>query len=283
MLQGALAGLAAGGFYAIMAVCLTVMARLVRVVNFAQVAVGMFGAFAAVTISGTTVSPWIGAGIGLLTGAVISGVLGLIVPRWLSEADVRRARRRPSPLSCCSSPSLSSSSAPSRSRSARCSRERPSRSATSSSAKSRWCSSSWRSWRAARTLTWTPPRHPSARTQRASHDGRAHRHPIPRTHCGRVDRVPARSPRSPSWSSPPASPTTRSHCRWRSSRRPRLPWRAGSSASTSPLSAASCWDARGRSRSGRITHDRPVLRAVPLGIVALLLWMQRREVWDAAR
>lgn len=88
MLQGALAGLAAGGFYAIMAVCLTVMARLVRVVNFAQVAVGMFGAFAAVTLSGTTVSPWIGAGIGLLTGAAISGLLGLIVARWLSEADV---------------------------------------------------------------------------------------------------------------------------------------------------------------------------------------------------
>lgn len=88
MLQGALAGLAAGGFYAIMAVCLTVMAQLVRVVNFAQVAVGMFGAFAAVTLSGTTASPWMGAGIGLLTGAVISGVLGLIVARWLSEADV---------------------------------------------------------------------------------------------------------------------------------------------------------------------------------------------------
>ncbi|MET0780057.1 MAG: branched-chain amino acid ABC transporter permease [Microbacterium sp.] len=88
MLQGALAGLAAGGLYAIMAVCLTVMARLVRVVNFAQVAVGMFGAFAAVTLSGTSLSPWLGAGVGLLVGAVISGLLGLIVARWLSEADV---------------------------------------------------------------------------------------------------------------------------------------------------------------------------------------------------
>ena len=88
MLQGALAGLAAGGLYAIMAVCLTVMARLVRVVNFAQVAVGMFGAFAAVTLSGTALSPWLGAGVGLLVGAVISGLLGLIVARWLSEADV---------------------------------------------------------------------------------------------------------------------------------------------------------------------------------------------------
>ncbi len=88
MLQGALAGLAAGGLYAIMAVCLTVMARLVRVVNFAQVAVGMFGAFAAVTLSGTSLSPWLGAGVGLIVGALISGLLGLIIAVWLSEADV---------------------------------------------------------------------------------------------------------------------------------------------------------------------------------------------------
>lgn len=88
MLQGALAGLAAGGLYAIMAVCLTVMARLVRVVNFAQVAVGMFGAFAAVTLSGSAFSPWAGAVIGLFIGALISGLLGLIIARWLSEADV---------------------------------------------------------------------------------------------------------------------------------------------------------------------------------------------------
>ncbi|GAA3909437.1 branched-chain amino acid ABC transporter permease [Microbacterium invictum] len=88
MLQGALAGLAAGGLYAIMAVCLTVMARLVRVVNFAQVAVGMFGAFAAVTLSGGVLAPWLSAVIGLLVGALISAILGLIVAHWLSEADV---------------------------------------------------------------------------------------------------------------------------------------------------------------------------------------------------
>ena len=43
MIQGALAGLAVGGVYALTAVCLTLMARLVRVINFAQVAIGMFG------------------------------------------------------------------------------------------------------------------------------------------------------------------------------------------------------------------------------------------------
>ena len=48
MLQGAIAGLAAGGLYAVLGVCLTLMSRLVRVVNFAQAATGMFGAFSAV-------------------------------------------------------------------------------------------------------------------------------------------------------------------------------------------------------------------------------------------
>lgn len=88
MLQGALAGLAVGGMYAILAVCLTVMAQLVRVVNFALVAVGMFGAFTAVTLTGAEVSPWVGAVIGLIVGTLISTVLGLIQARWLSEADV---------------------------------------------------------------------------------------------------------------------------------------------------------------------------------------------------
>ena len=48
MIQGALGGLAAGGVYAVLGVCLTLMARLVRVVNFAQAATGMFGAVSAI-------------------------------------------------------------------------------------------------------------------------------------------------------------------------------------------------------------------------------------------
>lgn len=88
MLQGAFAGLAAGGLYAIMAVCLTVMARLVRVVNFAQVAIGMFGAFASVTLAGPRIPTWLAALIGLAIGAAISGLLGLVVARFLATADV---------------------------------------------------------------------------------------------------------------------------------------------------------------------------------------------------
>jgi branched-chain amino acid transport system permease protein len=88
MLQGALAGLASGGLYATIAVCLTVMSRLVRVVNFAQVAVGMFGVFSSVWFAGLGVPTWLATILGVLVGAALAGIVGLIIATWLAEADV---------------------------------------------------------------------------------------------------------------------------------------------------------------------------------------------------
>jgi len=88
MIQGALAGLASGGLYATIAVCLTVMSRLARVVNFAQVAVGMFGAFSSVWLAGPGVPMWLATVIGILVGATLSGIVGLVIATWLAEADV---------------------------------------------------------------------------------------------------------------------------------------------------------------------------------------------------
>lgn len=88
MIQGALAGLAAGGVYAVLGVCLTLMARLVRVVNFAQAATGMFGAFCAiwlVTAGGLPI--WAGSLIGVVVGGLLSALIGLIAATWLSESD----------------------------------------------------------------------------------------------------------------------------------------------------------------------------------------------------
>lgn len=88
MLQGALAGLAAGGLYAVLAVCLTLMSRLVRVVNFAQAATGMFGGFVAVWfVSEIGLPIWLGSLIGVLVGGGLSAVIGWIVATWLAEAD----------------------------------------------------------------------------------------------------------------------------------------------------------------------------------------------------
>ncbi len=88
MLQGALAGLAAGGLYAVLAVCLTLMSRLVRVVNFAQAATGMFGGFVAVWLVSQAGWPiWLASTLGVLLGGALSAVIGLIIATWLAEAD----------------------------------------------------------------------------------------------------------------------------------------------------------------------------------------------------
>lgn len=88
MLQGAIAGLASGGLYAVLAVCLTLMSRLVRVVNFAQAATGMFGAFVAVWL--VSFAHWsipVAILVGIVVGGVLSAVLGWIIAVWLPEAD----------------------------------------------------------------------------------------------------------------------------------------------------------------------------------------------------
>lgn len=89
MLQGAIAGLASGGLYAVLALCLTLMYRLVRVVNFAQACNGMFGAFVAVWLVKTQNWSVIPASlVGLVVGALLAGILGWIVATWLAEVSI---------------------------------------------------------------------------------------------------------------------------------------------------------------------------------------------------
>ncbi|GAA4524012.1 branched-chain amino acid ABC transporter permease [Amycolatopsis samaneae] len=88
MLQGALAGLAAGGLYAVLAVCLTLMSRLVRVVNFAQSATAMFGSYVAVYLAVHIGLPvWLATVVGILLGGALSALLGWVISTWLAEAD----------------------------------------------------------------------------------------------------------------------------------------------------------------------------------------------------
>jgi len=88
MLQGAIAGLAAGGLYAVLGVCLTLMSRLVRVVNFAQAATGMFGAFTAVWLVRQAGLPiWLGSVLGVLVAGILAVAIGWIAATWLSEAS----------------------------------------------------------------------------------------------------------------------------------------------------------------------------------------------------
>lgn len=89
LLLGALSGLAAGGVYAVFAVTLTLMSRLVRVVNFAQAATGMFAAFIAVWFATSLGLPvWLSTVGGVFVGALLSALIGWIAATWLSEADL---------------------------------------------------------------------------------------------------------------------------------------------------------------------------------------------------
>ena len=89
LLQGALSGLAAGGVYAVFAVTLTLMSRLVRVVNFAQAATGMFAAFISVWFASKLGIPvWLATIAGIIVGALLSALIGWIAATWLAEADL---------------------------------------------------------------------------------------------------------------------------------------------------------------------------------------------------
>lgn len=90
MLGGAVAGIGQAGVYAVIAVCLTLMARLVRVVNFAQVMIGGMSAYCASVLYSNGVPYLAGAIIGLLAAAALSAALGWIMARWFAQAGTDR-------------------------------------------------------------------------------------------------------------------------------------------------------------------------------------------------
>ncbi len=85
-LSAAIAGLVTGGAYALMGLSTLLTYRLVAVVNFAQAAVGAFGAFAMVVLyeAGLPLFPAILCG--LAVAAVVHMGLGVVMVRWFSEA-----------------------------------------------------------------------------------------------------------------------------------------------------------------------------------------------------
>ncbi len=88
--QYAISGLVYGGAYAILGVCLVVMIRMVRVLNFAQAAIGAFGAYVAVELSdhGWSYVPEIV--VGALAGGALAAICGAIMARWFSDANTER-------------------------------------------------------------------------------------------------------------------------------------------------------------------------------------------------
>lgn len=84
------AGLTTGSFFAIIGVLLTLMAQLTRVVNFSQVAFGMFGGFVGLWLeSGRNNMPvWLGAIVAIIVTAGLSAIVGWIIATWLPNAQM---------------------------------------------------------------------------------------------------------------------------------------------------------------------------------------------------
>ncbi|GAB3492244.1 branched-chain amino acid ABC transporter permease [Amycolatopsis cihanbeyliensis] len=85
-LSAAIAGLVTGGAYALMGLSILLTYRLVAVVNFAQAAVGAFGAFAMVLLVEQGLPLWLAVLAGLGVGAAVHALVGLIMVRWFSGA-----------------------------------------------------------------------------------------------------------------------------------------------------------------------------------------------------
>lgn len=86
-LSSAIAGLAAGGAYAVLGVCATFTYRLVAVVNFVGAAIGAVGAFSFVLLTETGLSPGPSAVAGVCVGAAAGVMVGAIMTYWFAESS----------------------------------------------------------------------------------------------------------------------------------------------------------------------------------------------------
>jgi len=84
VIDGIVAGLASGTAYAILAVCVVVLFRLTGVLNFAQAALGAFGAYLCYALAGAHLPLWLAALAGLAAAGIIAGLVGWVLARWFS-------------------------------------------------------------------------------------------------------------------------------------------------------------------------------------------------------
>ena len=88
MLDGVVAGLVSGSAYAIVAVCVVGLYRLVGVLNFSQAALGAFGAYACYSLVEAGLPLWLAVLAGLAFSAVLAGLAGWALSRWFGSPTV---------------------------------------------------------------------------------------------------------------------------------------------------------------------------------------------------
>ena len=86
MFTSIVAGLAAGGAYALLGVCLVFTYRLVSVVNFTGAAIGATGTFAMVMTHEWGLDLPLAIMVGLAVGTITAALLGAVMMKWFSGA-----------------------------------------------------------------------------------------------------------------------------------------------------------------------------------------------------
>jgi branched-chain amino acid transport system permease protein len=81
-------GLVSGSAYAIVAVCVVVLYRLVGVLNFSQAALGAFGAYACYSILEAGTPLVLAVLAGLVASAGVAGFVGWVLSRWFANPTV---------------------------------------------------------------------------------------------------------------------------------------------------------------------------------------------------
>jgi len=82
----AVAGLTAGGAYALLGVCAAFTYRLVAVINFVGAAIGAAGAFAFAILAEGGLPLWLSALAGVALGAAVGAAVGAIMTQWFAES-----------------------------------------------------------------------------------------------------------------------------------------------------------------------------------------------------
>lgn len=85
MLDGVVAGLVSGSAYAIVAVCVVVLYRLVGVLNFSQAALGAFGAYGCYSLVEAGLPLWLAIVAGIAFSAGLSALAGWALARWFGS------------------------------------------------------------------------------------------------------------------------------------------------------------------------------------------------------
>ena len=83
-----MSGLVSGSAYAIVAVCVVVLYRLVGVLNFSQAALGAFGAYACYSILEAGTPLVLAVLAGLVASAGVAGFVGWVLSRWFANPTV---------------------------------------------------------------------------------------------------------------------------------------------------------------------------------------------------